>query len=301
MIKACVAAVLVAGAAWAAEPVKTAPAAPKAAPRAFVVGLVASLNDPAGKAQVGQLTLWVRATLGVQAQGQLFTDYEELAKAVEKDAVQVAIMGPLAYLRIDSASKAKALLRTVRKGKSTYRSVLFAKPGSKLNSFDALKKAKNLKAGWVNTSSATGYLVPKATLLERGIDPVQIFVVQDFAGSHDAVCTGVMEGKWDVGATFSDDPRGTVPKATGCETALGAKVSALTIIGASAEMPNDVLVAGPSLSTEEATKLVDGAKKLSAADAGKMVLKDAFLAEGVSDVSAADFLPLKKALDAFKR
>ncbi len=278
-----------------------AKAAKETGPKYVTVGVVAALNDPSAKAQAAALSAWVKATLGRDTREQLFTDYEQAAKAVAGNDVHVAIMGPLAFLRIDPSVKATALVRMVRKGQSTYRAVLFAKPGSALTSFDALKKAKSLKVGWVDPSSATGYIVPKATLLVNGIDPVQIFVTQDFAGSHDAVCKGVIDGKWDVGATFTDDPRLTVPKATGCETALGAKAGSLVVLGASAAVPNDVLVASPAFSKEWAQKLVEAAKALSASDAGKKTLKDAFLAEGVDDVKDGDFEPLRKALQAFQK
>jgi len=277
------------------------PAKKPTGPRFISIGVVAALGDPTGQAQADALGKWVKATLGKDTREQVFTDYEQLAKAVEHNDIHVAVMGPLAYLRIDPKTKARALLRTVRRGHSTYRSVLFAKPGSKLDSLAVLKKAKGLKVGWVDASSATGYLVPKATLLQNGIDPVQIFTVQDFAGSHDAVCKGVFEGKWDVGATFSDDARLETPTASGCFGALGQKAQALTIIAPSPAIPNDLLVVSPAFDASDAAKLADAARKLSSSAAGKKVLTQAFLAEGVDDVAAADFEPLRKALDAFHK
>ena len=61
---------------------------------------------------------------------------------MSKGEVDVALMGPIAYLRVDPKVKAQLMFRTVRNGKSTYRSVLFAPPTSKLTSLEALKKSK---------------------------------------------------------------------------------------------------------------------------------------------------------------
>jgi len=266
------------------------------------VGVMAALDEASAQAQAKALAVWVKTTLGKETRERVFKDYEQLAGAVEKGEVDVAIMGPLAWLRIDPRANASLLLRTVRKGRSTYRAVLFAKPGSPLKNLEALKKAKTaLKVGWVDTSSATGYVVPKGHLLMNGVNPAQAFSVQDFAGSHDAVCTGVWEGKWDVGATFSNDPPPAAPKANGCENALGKKAETLQVVVATDEIPNDVLVVASTVSHDHAEKLAAAAKKLAASEDGKKTLKDAFLAEGVADVSAADFAPVKKALDAFAR
>ncbi len=278
--------------------------APAAAPPKdfFTVGLVASLNDEKAAAQADALAGFLGGTVGKTTRARIFHDYDELASAVASGSVDFALMGPLAFLRVDP-KKAALLFRTVRKGKATYRAVLFAKPGSALKGgMDALRKAKSLKVGWVDASSATGYLLPKALLLQSGINPVEIFEVQDFAGSHDAVCTGVAEGKWDVGATFTDDPAPAPPKVTGCQAVLGQKkADALTVVAVTGEIPNDVLVASAAVPKALTDKVLAAAKGLSGSEPGKKTLANALLAEGVADVTSADFEPVRKALDAFHR
>lgn len=189
----------------------------------------------------------------------------------------------------------------IRKGAPTYRAVLFAKAGSPWKNLESLRKAKNLKIGWVDPSSTTGYILPKAQLLQNGIDPVQLFVDQDFAGSHEAVCKGVAEGKWDLGATFADGVSPTPARAIGCVGALGPKADALTIVSTTVDVPNDVLVASPKLSQEVVDKLAAEALRLSGTEPGKKLLQAAFLSEGVTAVSDADFEPVRKAVDAFKK
>lgn len=287
-------------AAWSEAP-KKAEAPKPAEPRALVVGVVASLNDQKAQDQAAAFGGWVRGALGKPAREQIFQDYELLAVAVAKGEVDVALMGPLAYLRIDPKTKPVLLGRMVRKGKPTYRAVLFAKAGSPLKSLEVLRKTKNLSVGWVDPSSATGYILPKSQLILAGIDPVQIFVSQDFAGSHDAVCKGVAEGKWDLGATFADGAAPTPAKASGCAGALGPKADALTILTTTSDIPNDVLVASAGLPKDQADKLASEARGLGGTEPGKKLLQAAFFAEGVTEVTEADFAPVRKALDAFKR
>ena len=276
---------------------KPAPAAP--VQTAVLVGVVAALNDEVAKKQADALASFVAIAVKETTLPRVFPDQEALALAVSKGDVDVALMGPLGYLRLDPKAKTQLLFRTVRHGKSTYRSVLFAPPSSKLTSLDALKKSKTpLKVAWVETSSATGYVIPKAVLLQAGINPAQAFEVQDFLGSHDAVCNAVMAGKYDVGATFSD-PTPNASKVSGCVGALGKKVDTLKVVAMSSEVPNDVMVSAPKFPQGKVDAIVAAAKAASTTADGKKSLQAALLAEGVADVKDEDFAPIRKALDAF--
>ncbi|MGV3623665.1 MAG: phosphate/phosphite/phosphonate ABC transporter substrate-binding protein [Archangium sp.] len=261
---------------------------------ATIVGVVASTNEEIAKKQSEALASFASSALKEQVLPRVYKDQEALAVALGKGEIDFAVMGPLAYLRIPKGTKSQLVFRTIRGGKATYRSVLFAPPSSKLTSLDALKKSKGtLKVAWVETSSASGYIVPKALLLSSGINPQQSFDTQDFLGSHDAVCQAVWEGRYDVGATFSD-PVTNDTKVTGCVSALGKKTDSLKVIALSQEFPNDVLVAGPGVPAGKVSALAAAAKA-----AKPDVLKPAFLAEGVADVKDEDFTPIRKALDSF--
>lgn len=273
------------------------PAAP--VQTAVLVGVVAAVNDEVAKKQADALASFVAIAVKETTLPRVFPDQEALALAVSKGEVDVALMGPLAYLRLDPNAKTQLMFRTVRNGKSTYRSVLFAPPGSKLTSLDALKKSKTpLKVAWVETSSATGYVIPKAVLIQAGINPAQAFEVQDFLGSHDAVCNAVMAGKYDVGATFSD-PALNASKVTGCVNALGKRVDTLKVVAMSSEVPNDVMVSAPKFPQGKVDAIVAAAKAAGTTADGKKSLQAALLAEGVADVKDEDFAPIRKALDAF--
>ncbi|MBL8910008.1 MAG: phosphate/phosphite/phosphonate ABC transporter substrate-binding protein [Archangium sp.] len=267
--------------------------------QATIVGVVAAVNDEVAKKQADAFASFVGVATKDQTIGRVFADQEALATALAKGDVDVALMGPLGYLRIDPKVKPVLLFRTVRAGKSTYRSVLFGPPTSKLASLEALKKEKKpLKVAWVETSSATGYVIAKATLLAAGINPVQSFETQDFLGSHDAVCKAVLEGKYDLGATFSDQAANTT-RATGCVNALGKKADSLKIIAQSVEVPNDVVVAGPKYSSGKTDAIIAFAKSIAPSADGKSILQRSLLADGIAEVKDEDFAPVRKALDAF--
>lgn len=273
------------------------PAAPVQS--AVLVGVVASTNDEVAKKQAEALARFVGIAVKETTLPRVFADQEALATALSKGEVDVGLIGPLGYVRLDPKAKTQLLFRTVRQGKGVYRSAIFAPVNSKLSSLEDVRKSKKpLKVAWVETSSATGYVIPKALLLQAGINPVQSFETQDFLGSHDAVCNAVLEGKYDVGATFADPVVGQA-KVSGCEKALGKKADQLKIVALSSDVPNDVLVAAPKFSQGKVDAIIATAKGADKTEDGKGWLKAAFLAEGVADVKDEDFAPIRKALDAF--
>lgn len=266
---------------------------------AVLVGVVAAENDEVAKKQADALASFVARAVKEQTLARVFPDQEALATALAKGEVDVGLLGPLGYVRLDPKAKAQLLFRTLRAGKGTYRSVLFAAANSKLEDLESLRKSKApLKVAWVETSSATGYVIPKASLLGAGINPVQAFEVQDFLGSHDAVCKAVHEGKYDVGATFSD-PVPNAAKVTGCVAVLGRKADSLKVIQLSTDVPNDVVVASPKFPQPKVDALVALAKSAQGSPDLKKALSQALRAEGVADVKDEDFTPIRKALDAF--
>jgi phosphonate transport system substrate-binding protein len=286
-------------AALASTTVLAQPPPPAQPQTAVIVGVVAAVNDEVAKKQADAFASFVGIAVKDTALPRVYADQEALALALSKGEVDVALLGPLGYLRIPAEAKPVLLFRTVRQGKSTYRSILFGPPSSKLSSLDALKKEKKpLKVAWVETSSATGYVIAKATLLAAGINPAQSFETQDFLGSHDAVCKAVLEGKYDLGATFSNQaPNST--RVSGCVNALGKKADTLKVVATSAEVPNDVVVASAKFSSGKAQAIAAMAKASAATEDGKVTLQRALLAEGVADVKDEDFGPVRKALDAF--
>jgi phosphonate transport system substrate-binding protein len=191
---------------------------------------------------------------------------------------------------VEDPSKVRLLAKATRHGQITYRSVLFSRPGSPIKSLEDLNKARDLRAAWVDPSSATGYLFAKALLLKRKIDPAGIFRVQDFLWTHDALCTAVQSGKADVGATFSDDPTGEpAVHATGCQAALGDKVGTLQIIAATEPIPYEVLAVRAGLPEVERAALLAAVYELEKNEEGRKVLADAFHCQGFTGASDRDY------------
>jgi phosphonate transport system substrate-binding protein len=282
------------------KPVPTAEVVTAAPAGTFNVGMVASTDTAAGQAQV--FADFVKKATGKQTRAVVLSDYEQLAVELAKGTVDVAFMPPLAYVRVQGPNKVQTLLKLIRNGQGSYRSVLFGHAGKSAKSLDEFKNARNMRVAWVDPSSAAGYLFAKAMLLRHKIDPAGIFVSQDFLQTHDAVCEAVAEGKSDVGATFNDDPiDGPATHANGCQHALGAKVDQLQIIAATEPIPNDVLVVRAGFPEDAKGALLTAAGDLEKTPEGKKILMDAFHGNGFGPVSDNDFASVRAATDVFKQ
>jgi phosphonate transport system substrate-binding protein len=278
------------------------PDLPAAAPGTLTAALVTSVSNKDVQAQSQAFADFIKAATGKPTRPAVFPDYDSLSVAISKGLIDIAFMPPLAYVRAKGQANVQPLLRALRSGQATYRALLVSPEGSPIKTMEDLKKAQNLRAAWVDSSSATGYIFPKALLFQHQIDPAGVFVSQDFLGNHDAVCRALGSGKADLGATFSDDPAdGPAKVATGCAAALGEKVKSLQIVAATENIPNDVLVARADLPDDVKGPLLTAAQGLSATDEGKKVLSAAFLAEGLAAVSDDDYAPVRAALDVFKQ
>jgi phosphonate transport system substrate-binding protein len=281
-----------------ADQKETRPNSPNLAPApagTLTVGLSAGVANTQG--QVDAIAAFVKQATGRATRTAIFPDYDGLADAMVKGQVDVALLPPLAYVRTEG--KVEMLVRMMRNGQPTYRSVLFTKAGSNIKSADDLKTAHNLKVAWVDSSSATGYIFPKALLMSKKIDPAGLFVSQDFVGSHDAVCKAVSTGKVDLGATYSDDTASQpVSHVSGCQTALG-DTGQLQIVLATENIPNDVLAVKVGFNADDKAKLLAAANGLINTPEGKTTLQKAFNAEGVTTVEDSDFEPVRRALEVF--
>ena len=143
----------------AAAPVQTA----------VLVGVVAAVNDEVAKKQADALASFVAIAVKETTLPRVYPDQEALALAVSKGEVDVALMGPLALparsTRRRRRSCSSAPCATARAPTARCCS---PRPAASSPRSTLLKKSKTpLKVAWVETSSATGYVIPKATAASR--------------------------------------------------------------------------------------------------------------------------------------
>jgi phosphonate transport system substrate-binding protein len=148
---------------------------------------------------------YFKTKAGLDIKMFIATDYTALIEALRSGQIDVAWLPAFSYIKAEQIAKARVLLRAVRMGYADQYSAIITRADKPYKTLDDLK-GKNI--AWVDPSSASGHIMPKAEMIQkRKLDPDKFFGKQIFAGSHDAVLFAVLNGTVDAGVTFADDPK----------------------------------------------------------------------------------------------
>jgi len=185
---------------WRGFVAASALAAAASAPAADVlnVGLVPA-EDPRVMVQENQALLdHLQRTLHMEVKPFVATDYNGVIEALRAKKLDIALLGPFSYVLAASVAQvdAFALPETDRQG-PTYRSVIVAR---KDHGIRTLQDLKGRTFAFVDPSSTSGHLFPKAALIDAGYDPDTYFSRVIFSGGHDASAIAVQNGKVDAAA-----------------------------------------------------------------------------------------------------
>jgi len=146
-------------------------------------------------------------------------------------------------------------------GSATYRGIIVARKDSGLKS---LAELQGKRFAFVDPKSASGYVYPRAMLVEKGINPDSFFKETIFAGDHKKVIAAVLEGRVDAGATYDN--------ALGIAKASGMPSDNLVIIASTDPIPHDAIVVRIGLDEALAKKIQTALVNLSKTEAGRRVI-----------------------------
>jgi phosphonate transport system substrate-binding protein len=212
-------------------------------------GMVSMGDSDKVRAEFRKLCGDIGYFLGTSCETVFATDYDALAKLVSHAQVDVAWLPPLVALQARQQGWADPMLAMVRRGETHYHSALFVRDDSPVHSVADLK---SMRAAWVSSDSASGYLVPRSTLHTVGVRLRHAFVEERFVGSHANVVQEVWDKRADVGAGFvhveSSSPNDhDVRSASWMETDVHGSFRVLSLAG---PIPTDSIVLHRSLYDE---------------------------------------------------
>ena len=166
------------------------------------VGLIPSEDAQAMIRASQQVMDQLAEKTGMKVQPFVANDYNGVIEALRSGKLDIAYLGPFSYVLASSIANAEAFAVAVTKktGKSAYHSVVITRKDSGL---DSVAKLQRRTFAFVDPTSASGHLFPKAGLLADGFDPEKHFSRVIFSGSHDANIMAVANGKVD-GAAVAD-------------------------------------------------------------------------------------------------
>ncbi len=258
-------------------------------------GLTFGIGAPNGDEQARRakslIEPYFSKALGRTVRVQILSEYEQLPAALVGGKVDVAWVTAIAYDAAHASNPGvTAVMKARRNGASYYRTAFIVRKDSPVKS---LVELRGKRVAWVARGSASGYLFPRALLVDAGVDPDAFFSNELVVGSHPAVCKAVRSGEADVGATLSDQPAsGSTFQADGCVDA--PPVSDFRVIAASEPIPNDVVAIRAGIDRAVAGDLSTALAHMADTAGGRQVLTEAFRVEAWAPVADRDFAPVER-------
>ena len=165
----------------------------------LTIGLIPSEDSQAMIESSKQVLDDLQAKIGMPVVPFVATDYNGIIEALRSGKLDVAYLGPFSYVLATSVADVEAFSVAVTKktGQSAYKSVILARKDSGIHT---LADLKGHTFAFVDPSSASGHLFPKAGLEQAGFAPDTLFKRVIFSGSHDASILAVENKKVDAAA-----------------------------------------------------------------------------------------------------
>lgn len=199
-------------------------------PRELNFGIIPTEGSSAAQERFQPLFDYLEKTLGVKVKPYVGADYAAVILAMQGKKLDAAYFGPKSYIEAADRAGALAIVKdNAIKGGTGYNSVLISKAGGPIKTF---ADARGADFAFVDPNSTSGYLVPLSHfLLELKVRPEEYFKRVTFAGSHENVVLGVLNGTIPIGATNNLDLDRAVEKGA-------AKLSDFTVLWKSRSIPS---------------------------------------------------------------
>jgi phosphate/phosphite/phosphonate ABC transporter binding protein len=188
-------------------------------------------------------------------------DYGDLRTQMEAGAVDIGSFSPFAYVDAERGGRIRIIAQSLIEGSATYRGLIIARVDSGLKGIGDLR---GKRFAFVDPKSASGYVYPRAMLLERGIAPDFFFKETFFAGDHNRVIAAVLDRRADAGAVY--DGALKVAKASGVPT------DRLAVLASTGPIPHDAIAVRADLDKALAGKIQAALVGMDKTEAGRRVI-----------------------------
>jgi phosphate/phosphite/phosphonate ABC transporter binding protein len=187
---------------------------------------------------------YMTQSIGTKVTLYIAKNYGDLKEQVEAGTVDIGSFSPFAYVDAFKGGKIKLIAQSILDHSAFYRGIIITKRDSGIKDLAALK---GKRFAFVDPKSASGYVYPRAMLIEKGFDPDKFFKETIYAGGHDRVITSVLEGKVEAGAIY--DGALAIAKGNGLPT------EDLIIIASTDPIPHDAIVVRSNLDDATTRKI----------------------------------------------
>jgi len=225
----------------------------------------------------------VAKKIGYKARTIIVNDYNALGMALKKGMADIGWFSPAAYVSAKNEVDLTPLVTPKVNNATSYVGYIVAKKGSGIKSLEDLS---GKSFAFVDKKSASGYVYPRAALLENGKNPETFFSRTSFLGSHNKVIEAVISGEIQAGATYSE-----------AFDEAGAKAASnLDIIFRTDPIPKDVIAAGRTVNQDVARALVDAFEAVQEGNAACGRAMEGAHINGFVGSNDADYDVVRKAI-----
>ncbi len=143
------------------------------------------------------LAEYLAGRTGIPVDIVIARDYEDHVDKVGNDELDIAYIGPLAYIKVvERYGKKQLLARLEINGSPTYHGVIAVRTDSRIGELSGLK-GKRFAFG--SSYSTMGHIIPRVTICKTGLK-VKDLAEHAFLGNHANVALGILSGEYDAGA-----------------------------------------------------------------------------------------------------
>lgn len=181
---------------------------------------------------------------GFTARVIIVSDYDALGRSLLNGTIDLGWFSPFAYVSAKNKGNITPLVTTVVNKQASYVGYIVARKDSGIRT---LAELAGRRFAFVDKQSASGYVYPRAMMLQQGKDPERFLGQQLFLGSHNRVIEGVLNGTVDAGGTYSE--------ALDSAGKNGLPVQDIAILAQTDPIPKDAIAARPGMDAHIAEQI----------------------------------------------
>jgi phosphonate transport system substrate-binding protein len=241
-----------------------------------------------------QLTDYLEKETGYHFRTAVPASYIAVVEAFGTGKADIASINTFSYLMANAKYGAEARLRIVRDyGETSYKGQFITRVDSGI---DSLKDIEGRSIAYVDPSSTSGYILPKAMLKRLGIKPSETV----FAMRHDNVVTMVYQRQVDVGATYYAPPDPVTGEILDARMRVEKQfpdvAKKIKIIGFTQNIPNDPWVFRKDMDEGMKEKIINALLKYVKTPEGAKSMYDIYDVRGLIRTKDSDYDGLRKLL-----
>jgi phosphonate transport system substrate-binding protein len=220
--------------------------------------------------------------------------YIAVIEAFGTDKADICFLNTFSYLLGHKKYGIEAKLRLVRVGgETTFKSQIITRYDSGIKTLEDLN---GKKFAFVDPSSTTGYVLPKALMIKHHIKPAE----EVFAMKHDNVVTMVYQKQVDAGATYYSSPDPETGEIQDARVRVKKQFpdveKVVKIIAFTDETPNDPVVFRKNMPEDMKNKIADALIKFVQTPHCKESLRKIYSIIGFIKTTDADYDKLRETI-----